>query len=226
MFPLLLLLGVGLYVATRKSDPEATPGAGAAPGAAPGAADENAGRETGLKVGPTGTTTSESSFGSSAPSSLTALSTLDKGVALGGASPVLGLGGVKPTLSTTADWPGSRVLPEAWRVPVMALLSFVDYGSVKAAVNAGGKLSIMKGGDDSWIAAIVCPSGKCPAASDARRAYEVLSADYITIESQVGREVAEHALFEMRTVASTLARREGLASYEPELPFVTAGGGL
>lgn len=132
---------------------------------------------------------------------------------------------VKPVLSTTADWPGSRVLPEAWRLPVMGLLSFVAYDSVKPAIDAGGKLSILKV-DDAWVAGIVCPSGKCPAASDARRAFDVLSADYMTIESQVGRAVAERAVYEVLTVAKTLTRRENGPTYEPALPFVAAGGGL
>ncbi len=226
MLPLLLLLGAGLYIATRKSEPTASSAPGSTPASASPAAtaDENAGRET-VAVVPVGPTfRPESSFGTSGSGGGSGAATPM------GATPLAAEGvGVKPVLSTTADWPGSRALPLMWRLPALGLLSLVAYDSVKPAIDAGGKLSILKV-DDAWVAGVVCPSGKCPSASDARKLYEGIAEDFTAIETAVGRKVAERAVYEVLTVAKTLTRRENGPTYEPVLPFTpsngTAGGGL
>lgn len=125
--------------------------------------------------------------------------------------------GLKRTGIPAVDWPGVKSLPEPWRAQALGLLAFVEYKSLKPSIDEGGLVSA--GG-------IVCPSGKCPTASDARAIYDAVSANYPAIASKIGTERAELAVYEMATVTRTLARREGIMSYPLPLPWSASAGGL
>lgn len=158
-----------------------------------------------MSLGSTATSTSEGAFGTETAAPVVVAKATDS---------VLDVG-VKRVVIPAVDWPGVKSMPEPWRAQALGLLALVEYKSLKPAIDEGGLVSA--GG-------IVCPSGKCPTASDARTVYDAVSANYPTIASKIGTERAELAVYELATVTRTLARREGLMSYPLPLPWSTVSG--